>query len=158
MGTSICALMKNRVNRQLSTRWYWWHFSQLYLRLERCGTRRMRAAWSSWLKCHSPIRFRDQALSEVCKISFCSEVKAQASIEAALCLPLIMLLFMLLLQPAVLLYMRSMMERAATQTARVIATRGSNTVVNDAALRAYAVRRLSSVPHAAIFHVGADSG
>lgn len=65
---------------------------------------------------------------------------------------------MLLLQPAVLLYTRSMMERAATQTARVIATRGSNTVVNDAALRAYAVRRLSSVPHAAIFHVGADSG
>lgn len=75
--------------------------------------------------------------------------RGQASVEAALLLPTILLLLALLMQPACLLYTRSVMEGAASETARLCATAREGLDV-----RPFAVRRLAAVPEVSVFHVG----
>ena len=65
-----------------------------------------------------------------------------------------MLLFALLLQPACALYTRAVMQGAAAEGLRVLATRDASGVGTDAACRAYVLRRLRAVPEVAAFHVG----
>lgn len=75
----------------------------------------------------------------------------QASVEAAILLPAAMLLLAFLIQPACLLYTRSVMESTAIEVSRLKATSGVATDV-----RAFALRRLAAVPEVSVFHVGGE--
>lgn len=86
--------------------------------------------------------------------SLCSEELGQASVEAAFMLPILMLLLALLLQPAFLLYTRSVMQQAAAEGARVLMTYEGSSEFSEEACRAYVARRLEAVPNIAAFHVG----
>lgn len=80
---------------------------------------------------------------------------AQATVEVAFLLPCFLLLMLVLLQPVCVLYTRSVMEAAAAQTARLMATADAAEQESDMeAYRAFAVRRLAAVPDVSIFHVG----
>lgn len=79
------------------------------------------------------------------------EVDAQATIEAAVLLPTFLLLMLLVLQPVCLLYTRSVMESAAAETARLMVTAEGG---DEVSYRDFALRRLTAVPNASIFHAG----
>lgn len=75
----------------------------------------------------------------------------QSTVEAAVLLPTVMLIFAILLEPACLLYTRCVMHGAAAEGARIAATlygEGTN------ACQEYILRRLRAVPEASPFHVG----
>ena len=82
---------------------------------------------------------------------FCSE-SGQSTVEAAVLLPVLFVVFGLLLQPAVLLYNRCIMNTAAAEGCRLVAT----STVDDTTTRAYIERRLEAIPKIPIFHVGED--
>lgn len=84
--------------------------------------------------------------------SFCSEESGQASVEAALLLPVLMVCLALLVQPMCLLYTRCVMQSAAAEGCRLLATATGNT--DDAACEQYVRRRLSAVPQADVFLTG----
>lgn len=86
------------------------------------------------------------------------DCSGQATVEAAACLPVAMLLLAVLLQPAFLLYTRSVMQQAASEGARVLATRTGANGTDDEACRAFVLRRLAAVPEVAAFHVGGEDG
>lgn len=74
----------------------------------------------------------------------------QSTVEAALLIPVTLTIVALLVQPACVLYTRSVMSATAHELARVVSTsRGSADEV-----RAYALRRLAAVPEAPLFHEG----
>lgn len=79
----------------------------------------------------------------------CSE-SGQSTVEAAVLFPVLLVLFGLLLQPAILLYDRCIMNAAATESCRLVAT----STVDDATTRTYVERRLEAIPSIDIFHVG----
>lgn len=72
--------------------------------------------------------------------------------EAAVLLPVLMLLFALLMEPVCLLYTRMVMGHAAAGTLRVLATNEDEHVARE-----YALRRLEAVPEVGPFHVGGSS-
>lgn len=78
----------------------------------------------------------------------------QATVESAVLLPSLMLLFALLLQPVCLSYTRAIMRSAAGECARAAATAYGGDV---SACEAYARRRLRAVPEVPLFHVGGDA-
>ena len=82
----------------------------------------------------------------------CCAAFGQATVEAAVLLPTLMLLMALLMQPACLLYTRAIMRAAAGECARVLATGYGEYAEADC--RAFALRRLAAVPELSIFHVG----
>ena len=88
-------------------------------------------------------------------ISPCSEIRfanrAQATVEAAFLLPTFLALVALAVQPVCVLYTRSVMESAASQTARLMTTWDEEDLD---ACRAFALRRLGAVPDVSIFHIG----
>ena len=72
-------------------------------------------------------------------------------------LPVLMLLLAMLVQPACLLYTRCVMQAAASQGCRVLATSGSGLLdYRDA--RDLMRRRLEAVPAAPVFHEGGRTG
>lgn len=73
----------------------------------------------------------------------------QSTVEAAWAIPVLMLLMLLLLQPGIILYDRIVMEGAAAEGCRLLATAANPGRVEDDYIR----RRLSAVPQADIFHV-----
>ena len=77
------------------------------------------------------------------------EESGQSTVEAAFALPVLMVLFLLLLQPGIILYDRIVMEGAAAEGCRLIATAADPGQVEEDYIR----RRLSAVPQADIFHV-----
>ena len=77
--------------------------------------------------------------------------RGQGTVEAAVTLPAVMLVFALLLQPACLSYTRMVMRGAAGECARAAATAYGGDV---ASCREYALRRLRAVPEVPLFHVG----
>ena len=79
-----------------------------------------------------------------------AERDAQATVEAALLIPSFLTVLLLALQPVCMLYTSSVMESAASETARILITNPSDTE----AIRAFALRRLAAVPDLSIFHVG----
>lgn len=79
------------------------------------------------------------------------EERAQATVEAAVLLPVLLTLLLLALQPACVLYTRAVMESAAAETARLMVTAEGET---DEGIRAFALRRLTAVPDVSIFHAG----
>lgn len=78
--------------------------------------------------------------------------RGQSSVEAAVVLPVLMLLFALLMQPVCVLYSIVVMRHAAAQTARLVATTS-----DEGACRSFALRRLRAVPDSSLFHVGGDA-
>ncbi len=80
-----------------------------------------------------------------------ADERGQSTVEAAFALPLLLALFALLLQPAVLLYDRCVMQSAAAETCRLAAL-GS---CSDEAVRAFAIRRLEALPALDLFHTSA---
>ncbi len=77
----------------------------------------------------------------------------QSTIEAAFALPVLMMLMLLLLQPGIILYDRIVMEGAAAEGCRLLATTGNPGETEEDYIR----RRLSAVPEVDIFHVHARS-
>lgn len=88
------------------------------------------------------------------RTSFFSESSGQSSVEAALLLPVLLALLAMLMQPACLLYTKSVMRGAAAEAARVAATLDEGDASH---LREYALRRLRAVPEVSAFHVGGES-
>ena len=83
----------------------------------------------------------------------CSEA-GQAAVEAAIALPFLLAVLGLMLQPAILLYDRCVMQAAAAETCRLVATQ----TASPDAVEAYALRRLDAIPDADVFHVGGARG
>ena len=81
-----------------------------------------------------------------------SSESGQSTVEAAFLLPVALVVFGLLLQPAILLYDRCIMNNAAAEGCRLLATNTND----DATTRAYLKRRLSGIPNLPIFHSGAN--
>ena len=79
--------------------------------------------------------------------------RGQATVEAAFALPVLFLLALLLLQPGILLYDRMVMEAAAAEGCRLLATRSDAMGDAETLCEEYVLRRLGSVPSAACFHV-----
>lgn len=75
---------------------------------------------------------------------------AQATVEGALVFPALLTLLLLALQPVCLLYTRSVMESAASETARLMVSGSDEVEVYER----FAYRRLAAVPDLAIFHAG----
>lgn len=75
----------------------------------------------------------------------------QATIEAAVMIPVIFLLLLLLIQPGILLYDKMIMISAASECTRVLSTcsEENKTQICDSFLR----RRLSAIPQQDNFHV-----
>ena len=89
------------------------------------------------------------------KTSCCTDgpwrCRGQATIEAAVLLPSVMLLFAILLEPACLSYTRTIMRATACETARVAATDYDGDLDD---CKGFALRRLAAVPEVPLFHVG----
>lgn len=74
----------------------------------------------------------------------------QATVEAALVLPVLFLVILLLVQPAIVLYVRGVMSAAAHETCRLIATAPAG--VRSGAFEGFTRRRLGSIPPIPLFH------
>lgn len=75
----------------------------------------------------------------------------QATVEAALLAPAVLVCLLLLLQPGIVLYDRAVMEAAASQGCRLLETRASQ---SESDARAFIERRLAAAPDTGIFHAG----
>ena len=75
----------------------------------------------------------------------------QATVEAALLVPLVLACLLLLVQPAIVLYDRAVMEAAASQGCRLLETRATQ---SEEEVEAFVRRRLAAIPDTEIFHAG----
>lgn len=69
-----------------------------------------------------------------------------------------MVLMAMLVQPACLLYTRCVMQSAAGEACRLVATSTRAQAAAPTAQRAYVLRRLEAVPPIPLFHEGGDAG
>lgn len=81
-----------------------------------------------------------------CKIA---EERGQSTVEAAVALPIVFLLVLLLVQPGIVLYDRMVMAGAAAEGCRLLATGDGDADVCEEYVR----RRLGAVPPLDVFHV-----
>lgn len=80
-----------------------------------------------------------------------SSESGQSTVEAAFLLPALFMLLGIFIQPTLLLYNQCIMNAAAAEGCRLVATNTNS----DASTRAFIERRLSGIPSLAAFHVGA---
>lgn len=80
----------------------------------------------------------------------CSSESGQSTVEAAVLLPIFFVVLGMLVQPSILLYNRCIMNAAAAEGCRLVAT----STGDDASVRAYLERRLASIPKIDVFHEG----
>lgn len=116
----------------------------------RLGSGRRPARRDDVLTCRQGIRAR--------RIGNAAHEEGQATVEAAMLLPTLMVCLALLVQPACLLYTRAVMQAAAIEGCRLAATPPVTGNIADQAYRAYILRRLAAVPDAALFHEGGEEG
>lgn len=83
----------------------------------------------------------------------CSE-SGQATVEAALALPVLCAVLGLMLQPAILLYDKAVMMQVASDSCRVLATQASS----DSSIKSYVLHGLGRIPSAGVFHAGGSEG
>ena len=76
----------------------------------------------------------------------------QASVEAALLIPIVLVGMLIAVQPAISLYDRMVMESAASEGCRVLETLPEG---DSEKARAYVRRRLEAIPDIPAFHEGA---
>lgn len=79
------------------------------------------------------------------------DTRGQSTVEAAFVLPIVMVLLLMLLQPAICLYDHIVMRGAAVEGCRLLATSVGSPSTNEDYIR----RRLSAIPDIDIFHVHA---
>lgn len=77
----------------------------------------------------------------------------QATVEAAFLIPLLFLGLLLLLQPGILLYDRMVMESAASDACRMLATRTAGSGLSDKVYEEDVIRHLGAIPPQENFHV-----
>lgn len=79
--------------------------------------------------------------------------RGQATIEAALTIPVMFLLMLMLIQPGIILYDRIVMGNAAAEACRLLATRTDAFGSMDGGCEAFVRHRLAAVPPHDCFHV-----
>jgi Flp pilus assembly protein TadG len=84
--------------------------------------------------------------------------RGQSTVEAALLVPALLLCLGLLVQPLCLLYTRAVMQAAAAECCRLVATRPVLYTAGDGDYEAFALRRLAAVPNVGVFHRGGGDG
>lgn len=84
--------------------------------------------------------------------------RGQGTVEAALVIPIVFILLLLLMQPAIILYDRIVMSGTAAETCRLLATASSAYGPTTASCEAFARHRLSAVPQHDCFHMGGSAG
>lgn len=82
-----------------------------------------------------------------------SRERGQGSVEAALLIPVLMVALLLLIQPAILLYDRMVMQGAAAEGCRLLSTRTDAAGAMGDSCEAFIRRRLGAVPPQDCFHV-----
>lgn len=96
----------------------------------------------------------DRAVTERrCVLRRARDEAGQATVEAAFALPVLMVLLLLLMQPGIVLYDRIVMEGAATEACRLLATTAQ---AERSTVEAFLRRRLSAVPEQDLFHRHSD--
>lgn len=88
--------------------------------------------------------------------SFCAGAwgeRGQATVEAAFVIPILFIALLLLIQPGILLYDRMVMQAAAAEGCRLLATKTDAAGAMDAACEAFIRHRLGAVPPHDCFHV-----
>ncbi|MGI6221258.1 MAG: TadE/TadG family type IV pilus assembly protein [Coriobacteriales bacterium] len=78
----------------------------------------------------------------------------QATVEAAVLVPVVFLLLVLLCQPIIVLYDRMVMSAAAGQAVRMLSTRASG--APDVGYEQVVKDQLAAIPGSDVFHVGGD--
>lgn len=86
------------------------------------------------------------------------DAHGQSTVEAAFLVPVLFILLLLLLQPGVVLYDRMVMNGAAAEGCRLLATRTDAAGADMEAYRGSVLRRLGSVPQEEHFHVHDGGG
>ncbi|MDR2105940.1 MAG: pilus assembly protein [Coriobacteriales bacterium] len=81
--------------------------------------------------------------------------RGQSTVEAAVLIPLLFLLLLMLCQPMILLYNRMVMENAASEGCRLLATRTAQGAYSEDKYEGYIKRRLAAIPPIDIFHARA---
>lgn len=77
--------------------------------------------------------------------------KGQATVEAAIMIPVIFIILLLLIEPGILFYDYCVMNSAAAETCRVLSTQDNNN--KQKVCEAFARRRLSAIPQQDNFHL-----
>lgn len=77
----------------------------------------------------------------------------QSSVEAAFMVPILFIVLMILLQPGIVLYDRMVMNAAAAEGCRYLATFTPSQGMNEARAKEIIGRRLGSIPEQDLFHV-----
>lgn len=80
---------------------------------------------------------------------YAEDTSAQGTVEAAFALPVLMILFLLLLQPGIILYDRIAMQSAASEGCRLLTTASS---ADRSQCEDFIRRRLSAIPQIDQFH------
>lgn len=91
-----------------------------------------------------------EMVSRVCEMLRSS--KGQATVEAALALPVVFVLVLMLVQPGIVLYDRVVMSWAAAEGCRALIT-SNGSAEDERVAEDYVRRRLSAVPQQELFHV-----
>ena len=146
--------LRRAASQAWSTRSCLWRCLPWCSRLAPSGRPLMTAGSCDWASAPPRTRFRARVRSEASATSFCSETRGQSSVEAALFVPVFMLLLALLLQPVFLLYTRASMQQAAAEGVRLLSTREGSGAATDDACVEYVKRRLAAVPDVPAFHTG----
>lgn len=79
--------------------------------------------------------------------------KGQGSVEAAVVIPVMFLLLLLLLQPGIVLYDRLVMSNAAAEACRLLATGTDSYGSMTRSCEAFVRHRLAAIPGHSCFHV-----
>lgn len=82
-----------------------------------------------------------------------SDVRGQATVEAAYLIPVVFLCLLLLVQPGIILYDLMVMRSAAAEGCRLLATKTDAAGSSDEACVAYVKRRLAAIPPQDQFHI-----
>lgn len=77
----------------------------------------------------------------------------QATVEAALLIPVLFVIMLMLVQPGIILYDRMVMDGAAAEGCRLAATRCSEGPFDEDACVAVVKRHLGSIPQQELFHI-----
>jgi len=80
-------------------------------------------------------------------------VAGQASVEAAFLIPIVFLMLLLLIQPGIILYDRMVMQAAASEGCRLLATKTDAAGASEEKYESYILRRLGSIPPQDNFHI-----
>ncbi|GKG91661.1 MULTISPECIES: TadE/TadG family type IV pilus assembly protein [Gordonibacter] len=84
---------------------------------------------------------------------FAARERGQATVEAAVLIPVLFTALLLLLQPGILLYDRMVMQGAAAEGCRLLATKTAALGDMDGSCEAFVRHRLGAVPPHDCFHV-----